>query len=311
MDMKNYLDQWDYFFIQYKASLLAFAFRMTGSLSDAEDIVQETFLECANIDPQKINNPKAWLTKICSNKGLDHLKSAYKKRELYPGTWLPDEIPESLQVWGSFVDEGSPEEAFLRAETLTTSFLLLIERLTPEERVIYLLNEVFAYSFKEIAEFLKKKEESCRKTAQRAREALLAGKIKFSTPPTDADKVIAQFFTLAKSGDIQGLTEMLAPDSQLWGDGGGKVRAAGFIDELPAIIEFLRSLVTSDVFRLPSYQIEYHQVNSRPGIVISKKIDSGLWIFDTILSFEFFDKKIARIYAQRNPDKLASLLAIA
>ena len=133
MNKSNFLSAWEPRLLQHKQYLIAFAFRMTGSLAEAEDIVQDTFIECAYVDPLTIDNHKAWLTRVCSNKGLDHLKSAYKKRVTYPGVWLPDAIPESLEL----ADE------FELAESATTSFLLLAEKLSPEERVVYLLFEVF------------------------------------------------------------------------------------------------------------------------------------------------------------------------
>src|SRR6185295_14870114 len=171
---ENYHNDWESDWKQYRPFLISFAFRMTGSLSEAEDLVQDTFLECARIPRSEIKNPKSWLTKICANKGIDHLKSAYKKRETYPGTWLPDVIPDSLQIWTSLHESESPEENLIASESITTSFLLLVERLTPEERAVYLLSEVFEYSFREISTFLEKSEDACRKTAQRARAAVLS-----------------------------------------------------------------------------------------------------------------------------------------
>src|SRR5436309_10745350 len=134
---ENHLSEWENLSTQYRTYLISFAFRMTGSLSEAEDLVQETFMECARVSPSEIKNPKSWLTKICANKGIDHLKSAYKKRETYPGPWLPDVIPDSLQIWTSLHDSESPEKNLIASESLSTSFLLLVERLTPEERAVY------------------------------------------------------------------------------------------------------------------------------------------------------------------------------
>src|SRR3954465_640983 len=151
---ENHLSEWESLWTQYRTYLISFAFRMTGSLSEAEDLVQETFIECARVSPSEIQNPKSWLTKICANKGIDHLKSAYKRRETYPGTWLPDAIPDSLQVWSNLHGSETPEKTLINSETLTTSFLLLAERLTPEERAVYLLSEVFEYSYREIAALL-------------------------------------------------------------------------------------------------------------------------------------------------------------
>lgn len=302
---------WDALFIQYQPYLVSVAFRMTGSLSEAEDLVQETFLECARFDISEIQNPKAWLTKVCSNKALDHLKSASKKREVYPGVWLPDELPESLQMWRHLTDEAdSPEKKMILAESLTTSFLLLMETLTPEERVVYLLKEIFDYSCKEIGEFLGKSEEACRKMAQRARSSVTSKEKRFSPPPHQAEKIVMHFFNLAKNGEIKELTELFAPDSELWGDGGGEVRVAGFIKGTENISKFYQAMAASQIYTSPNFKVEFHQVNSRPGLVISKRLPTGLWTFETILSFEFENEKIARIYAQRSPLKLKALSAI-
>ncbi|HKP95289.1 MAG TPA: sigma-70 family RNA polymerase sigma factor [Fibrobacteria bacterium] len=297
---------WDGLFIQYRPFLVSFAFRIMGSLSEAEDLVQETFLECARFAPSEINNHKAWLTKVCSNKSLDHLKSAYKKRELYPGNWLPDQVPERLQVWHHLANEDLPENKVMQSEGLTTSFLLMAERLTPEERVVYLLKEAFGYPYKEIGEFLGKNEAACRKTAQRAREALDSGK-KFGDPPRGAEKLIAEFFALAKQGDAKKLAQMLASGSKLWGDGGGKVAAAGFIQGADRIARYFIMLAGLPEFNSDGYKVEFHRVNSRPGMVISRQLPSGLWAFDTVTSFEFENDKITRIYGQRNPEKLDAL----
>src|SRR5436189_68055 len=132
----NHLAAWEETWKQYRPFLISFAYRLTGSLSEAEDLVQETFLECAAVHLPEINTPKSWLTRVCANKGIDHLKSAYKRRETYPGTWLPDVIPDSLQVWSNLQGSPSPETKLIASESLTTSFLLLVERLTPEERAV-------------------------------------------------------------------------------------------------------------------------------------------------------------------------------
>jgi len=304
----NYLNAWESDWKQYRPFLISFAFRMTGSLSEAEDLVQDTFLECAGVPRSEIRNAKSWLTKICANKGIDRLKSAYKKRETYPGTWLPDVIPDSLQIWASLQGGESPEKALIASESLTTSFLLLAERLTPEERAVYLLSEVFEYSFKEISTFLEKSEEACRKTAQRARAAVLSAP-RFVANSVDSTNLIARFFESAKKGDRSSLMELLSDESEFWSDGGGKVPAAKTIlTEPTTIAAFFAGLGSSNAFASGDFKLDFTPVSSRPGLVISRKLPSGLWGFETIFSFEIRDQRIARIYAQRNPEKLQALL---
>ena len=305
---ENYFSAWEWDWRQYRPFLISFAFRMTGSLSEAEDLVQDTFLECARVPRSEIKNPKSWLAKICANKGIDHLKSAYKKRETYPGPWLPDVIPDSLQIWSSLRDSESPEKNLIASESLTTSFLLLAERLTPEERAVYLLSEVFEYSFKEIATFLEKSEGACRKTAQRARAAVLSAP-RFAPYSPDSTNLIARFFECAKNGDKSSLVELLSDESEFWSDGGGKVPAAkAILTEQTKIAAFFAGLGSSNAFVSGDFKLDFTPVSSRPGLVISRRLPSGLWSFETIFSFEIQDKRIARIYAQRNPDKLKALL---
>ena len=304
----NYLSAWEEDWNQHRRFLIAFAFRMTGSLSEAEDLVQDTFLECAHVPRARINNPKAWLTKICANKAIDYLKSASKKREAYPGTWLPDVIPDSLQIWTSLQGGESPEQHLIAFESLTTSFLLLAERLTPEERAVYLLSEVFEYPFKEIAGYLEKSEGACRKTAQRARSAMLSAP-RFVPPAPDSTRLIARFFECAKNGDKSSLAELLSDESEFWSDGGGKVPAAKTVlADKSKIAVFFAALGASQAFVPVDFKLDFTRVSSRPGLIISRRLPSGLWGFEIIFSFEIKDDRIVRIYAQRNPDKLKSLL---
>jgi RNA polymerase sigma-70 factor (ECF subfamily) len=305
---ENYLSEWESLWKQHRPFLISFAFRMTGSLSEAEDLIQETFLECARTPPSEIKNPKSWLARICANKAIDHLKSAYKRRETYPGTWLPDIVPDSLQVWSNLTPSDSPEKSLLASESLTTSFLLLVERLTPEERAVYLLSEVFDYSYKQIAAFMQKSVEACRKTAQRARKAV-ASAPKFQSNSSESVRVIERFFESAKNSDEAALVALLSDESEFWSDGGGKVPAAKTVlTEKEKIAAFFAALGKSNAFIPADYKLDFARVNSRPGVVISKRLASGLWTLETSFAFELIDNKIARIYAQRNPAKLSALL---
>src|SRR6185312_4978709 len=233
------------------------------------------------------------------NKGLDHLKSAYKKRETYSGPWLPDAIPDSLQIWSNLMEGDSQETKLMLAESLTTSFLLLIERLSPEERVVYLLGDVLDYPFKEIAGFLDKTETACRKIAQRARKAIAVARPKFKklTGETQAEslKVIENFFSAAKRGDVSAVMELLADGAQFWSDGGGKVAAAPRVFcERIQIANFWVHIVSTPTFKAADFKIETHRVNGMPGLVISRQVTPATWVLDTILSFEF-DEMTGRI----------------
>lgn len=298
---------WEQIFIQHRPYLLSLGFRMTGSLAEAEDIVQDTFVASLSTDPSEIQNHRAWLTRVCSNKALDHLKLAHKKRETYVGVWLPDAVPDSYQFWGNLEDPSLPGDELLRKESLTMSFLLLLQKLSPEERVVYLLNEVFAYSLKEISEFLQKTEEAIKKISQRARKAFDNEK-RFRNDGPESERVISKFFELAKTGNAEALAGMLSPDSEFWPDSGGKVPTASksVIADIVRTSRFFAGIWSSKPFLSDSIKWEQHLVNGRPGLIVSSQTESG-WKIDTILSFEVEDGKITRIYSQRNPDKLQVL----
>ena len=224
---------------------------------------------------------------------------------------MPDVIPDSLQVWGSLHESASPEKTLITSESLTTSFLLLAERLTPDERAVYLLSEVFEYSFKEISAFLDKSEDACRKTAQRARLAVLSAP-RFAANSPDSTRLISRFFESAKNGDNESLVALLSKESEFWSDGGGKVAAAKTVlKEKTKIAAFFAWLGTSNAFVLSDFKLDFTQVSSRPGLIVSRRLPSGLWTFETIFSFEILDGTIARIYAQRNPDKLKAIESVA
>ena len=301
--MKTYINNWETSFITHRPYLVSFAYRMTGSLAEAEELVQETFISCAEVNPDEIINHKSFLTKVCSNKSLDHLKSAYKRRETYVGTWLPDAIPDSFHKF---------ENTLELSESLKTTFLLLIEKLSPEERVVYILNEVFEYSFSEIAEFLNKSIEALRKIAQRARTAVASEKIKYDSSSALAQNLIVDFFEIVKRQDKTSLMKLLADDSEFWSDGGGKVTAVKVVmKDIEQIVRFFTSDVISGIYNSDKLKIESGLVNSLPGLMISRQLENGSWIFDTIMSFEVKDGKIAKIYSQRNPDKLNALIGVS
>lgn len=298
MEKQNYLQDWEKLFIEYRTYLISFGFRMTGSLTEAEDIVQDAFIACAETNPLDVKNPKAWLTKIVSNRSLDHLKSASAKRTEYVGVWLPDAIPDTFQI----------DSELLNRESLTTSFLLLLQKLSPEERVVYLLSDIFEYSFYEISEFLQKSEDSCKKIAQRARKAF-ENKTRFAYSK-DTENLVVRFFERAKAGDANALDSMLAPGSEFWADGGGKVSVASgeVITDRNRITKFFSGLWSAPALNSPDVRQEYRVVNSLPGLVVSRRQENDEWKFDTIISFEFDGNQILRIFVQRNPDKLSALL---
>ena len=306
--MKENSDSIENIYQSLRPQLIAICFRMLGSLAEAEEIVQDSFVEFQKADRSEIKSAKAWLIRVCSNKAINLLKSAYKNRESYTGPWLPDEIPEGLAPWHERESASSQEHKIILAESLTTSFLLILETLTPEQRAVYLLNEIFDYSFKEVADFLNKEVAACRKIGQRARDAIEKKKRRFSDPPTEARETILKLYEFATNGDREGIKSILSDECELWGDGGGKVFSSGLVTDLESAIDFFEKLGASEAFQSNKYRLVFSQVNSRPGVVVSRKTDSEKWIIDTVISYEFDQDQIVRVYVQRNPDKLSSLL---
>lgn len=273
-------------------------------------MVQDTFISCAETDPEKIENHRAWLTKVCARKSLDLLKSAHKNREMYPGVWLPDAVPDLFQYWGNLEEGVSPEKTMLNRESFTTSSLLMLQKLSPEERVTWIMSDIFDYTFREISEILSKSEDACKKLAQRARDAFHSEK-RFMPFSEENLNVVKKFYDVAKTGDAEELKKMFAVGAEMWSDGGGKVAVASkqVITDLTRMARFIAGIWSSHVINNPSVKLEYITVNSMPGQIVSRQGEDGSWFLETVTSFEIVDGKIARIYSQRNPDKLANILS--
>lgn len=309
MVMENHLAAWETHFTKHRPFLLSFSYRLTGSLSEAEDMVQEAFIACAETDPETVSNHRSWLTKVCANKSLDLLKSAAKKRETYPGVWLPDAVPDVFQYWGNIEEGITPEKKLLNEESFTTSALIMIQKLTPEERVVWMLSDILDYSFLEISQLLKKSEEACKKTAQRARQGIESFR-RNNLYSEQNMTVIRRFYELASTGDAEGLEAMFAPDAELWSDGGGKVSVAStkVLSDVKRMAKFIAGIWSAPFMNAENVKQEFAVVNRMAGQVISRQTPQGDWMLETVTSIEVVDGKIARIYSQRNPDKLKSLL---
>ena len=294
---------WQDCYIKQRRFLISYAYRMTGSLADAEDIVQDTVADCLQHNFASINNPAGWMTRVCSHKALDLIKSAQQKRNQYIGTWLPDMIPDNLNL--ATVENNQIDQA----DSLRIPFLVLLQRLNPVERAVFLLKDVFSYPFKEIAALLDKSEAACRKIAERARATIRQNDQDTAKPPFGSEALIQQFFQAAQMGDQHTLETLLAPDSQFFSDGGGKVTAASMIFSGLAIATFFSGLSSSPVFAGP-YKLETLWINQRPGLIISVLGADGTLQIDTIMTFEIWEEKIVQIFAQRNPDKLQMISAM-
>lgn len=293
MKEENSIKQFDL----YRGFLISVSYRMLGSFSEAEDIVQDVAIEWLRTDTEIIENPKAWLLRVTTNKALDALKRAYKSREVYTGTWLPEVLPDSLITWDDTVQH---------KESLHTSFLILLENLKPKERAVFILREVVEYSFKEIAEFVGITEANSRKIFERASQKISSKKETFDKYDHNSLDLIRTFFDASCKGDKNIIKELLAPDSEFWSDGGGKVSAVRVvIYEAQKIIRFFINIFSTNNEQSSKFKYEATFVNHLPGLILSRLDEKGLWHIETIFSFELKNGIISKIYAQRDPDKLS------
>src|SRR2546429_1668588 len=196
--------------------LFSIAYRMVSGVSEAEDIVQEAFLRIhrAEADGTKVDSPKAYLSAVVTRLSIDHLKSARARREQYVGQWLPEPL-----LTDSAPDAAAQAET---ADSLSMAFLVLLESLTPVERAVFLLPEVFDYDYAEIAKIVRRSEDNCRQPYVRARRHIDEGRPRFEASREQRDELARRFFAAAQLGDTKALVEMLAADVVVYGDGGGK-----------------------------------------------------------------------------------------
>jgi RNA polymerase sigma factor (sigma-70 family) len=281
-------------FEQARPRLMGLAYRILGSVAEAEDAVQDTSLKWLAADQSSIANPAAWLTTVCTRRCLDVLKSAQHARVDYVGTWLPE--PLHTQT-----GEVSPEDALDLAGSLSTAFLLLLERLTPKERAAYLLHEIFDRPYEEIGSALSVSEPACRKLVSRARASVSAGKQRFAPSPENQKGLLQAFQAAISTGDTAELSSLLSTDVQLAADGGGKVIAARSIiygkDKVLRFIERALCVAWGDD------GTAFNELNGQHALVYG-----DLSAPTSTVSFELGEKgKIERIYIMRNPDKLAAI----
>ena len=204
-------------FEEHRQLLFGIAYRMLGAVADAEDMVQNTFLRWQGARHTEVKSPRAWLTTVITRLCINHLKSARVQREKYVGPWLPEPM----------VTEFEPErlENTKLADSLSLAFLVLLESLTPTERAVFVLREVFNYEFSEIGPIVEKSEANCRQILTRARKQVEERRPRFDASPEDAERLIHQFGLAVRTGNIEELLNMLAEDVIFVSDGGGKARA--------------------------------------------------------------------------------------
>lgn len=290
-------------FEPHRRRLLGLAYRMLGSMAEAEDAVQEAYLRWHDTDRDNVEEPRAFLmtttTRIC----LDVLKSARMKREEYVGPWLPDPVTDTASL--------APDAQTELAEDLSVALLLALDRLSPLERAAFLLHDVFDYSFAQVAAALGRNEAACRQLASRARarvrEARPQGVTRAPHVSTSIDpkheKLLTAFIGAARSGDIETLTRLLASDARLVTDSGGKVPAAlNVIEGADRTAAFLAGVARKGW--TDQMSVRFQMVNGLPGMLLS--VPDGLM---QTSAFEFDGDLVTAIYVVRNPDKLKHLAA--
>ncbi|HHK5613477.1 TPA: sigma-70 family RNA polymerase sigma factor [Bacillus paranthracis] len=276
----------------YQPLLFSLAYRILGSVMDAEDIVHDVFISLNKIeDVQSIENMKAYLCKMVTNRSIDKLRSAAHKRNVYVGMWLPEPFVEETD---------DPSESFVMKESISTAYLLLLQQLFEVERVVFILREVFDYEYEEIASIVDRSSANCRKIFQRARKSILdkPKQSKLSTKQMAA--YVEKFVSSLQCGDAQGMLEVLKTDAILKADGGGKVTTA--IHPIYSADRIIR-LFSGIRSKFPSaYNVDYKIVNGAPGVIVKVKNKVTY-----VLSFTFENEKISNIYMMVNPEKLMHL----
>jgi RNA polymerase sigma-70 factor (ECF subfamily) len=279
-------------FAQARPRLLRLAYSELGDLGEAEDVVQEAWLRLERTGADRIEDLDAWLTTVVARLALDTLRSARVRREAYVGPWLPEPL---------VTDSGpGPDETAELADSVSLAFLVLLEELTPVERAVFLLREVFGYDYAAVAATVGKSEDNCRQLVVRARQRLAARRTRFEADSAHGRELTARFLSACMTGDLEGLLGMLADDVVLWSDGGGKVAAARRpVAGRDKVGRFLLGIAEKGA---GDYEGRLVAVNGQPGAVFGR--DGRV---DYAFSLDVLDGQVVGVRIVANPDKLAHL----
>lgn len=275
---------------QERPRLFGIAYRMLGSVTEAEDAVQEAFTRLAATDG--VDEPAAWLTRVVTNVCIDRLRSAQRQRETYVGPWLPEPL---------VTEDHDPADLVGTAESLTLAFLVVLERLSPLQRAVFLLHDVFGYTHVEVASMLDRSPAAVRKQASRARAQLTGGTVRSASPPDEGMAVTRAFLAACEGGDLQVLMDLLAPEVVLTSDGGGAVTAARRpvrgADRVAAFVLGLARMGN----RESGWETHPSHVNGGPGVLVTH--DGTV---DSVFALTVEDGRVVSVQVVRNPAKLAA-----
>jgi RNA polymerase sigma-70 factor (TIGR02957 family) len=273
--------------------LFSIAYRMTGSVAEAEDLVQEAFFRMGRAEQSgvTVESPKAYLTTTITRLAINHLRSARARRESYVGTWLPEPVVADLHE--------SPEQMAELSDSLSMAFLLLLESLSPVERAVFLLREVFDYPYEDIAQVVDKSEANCRQIFVRARQHIGTQRARYEASPAKSEALVRSFLAAARDGDLDQLVDLLAADAAFYGDGGGKATST------PRPIfgrDHVATLIVGIFERANRLGITMEPVlvNGGPGVITHDAQGKVV----SVLSLEVLDGVVQSIRGIVNPDKL-------
>ncbi|MCR9214532.1 MAG: RNA polymerase sigma factor SigJ [Proteobacteria bacterium] len=282
-------------FEQARPTLTGLAYRITGSYAEAEDVVQDVYFSWRTLDHSTISNPRSWLVTACTRKAIDSLRAARNSRTEYIGPWLPEPLQTDYL--------SGPDSSLLLSESVTTAFLVVMERLSPKERAAFILREVFEQDYCQVAESLGVSEAACRKLVSRAKTNVKDQPKKTQPPPERQDEIIAAFNAAVRTGDTGRLTELISDDIVLKADGGGKVIAVRRpLEGRTTVLKF----TTKVLFRAWAEQsVRTVEFNASRALLIEKDdVPTAL----VTLAYDEFEK-LCDIFIVRNPDKLAHVKA--
>ncbi len=273
--------------------LTRLAYRMLGSLPDADDVVQDAYLRWSAEDRAAVKSPRAYLSAVVTRLCIDRRQSIEERKKTYIGPWLPDPVVES--------GRSDPSDRLETAESVSMALLLVLESLSPVERAAYLLRRIFDYGYDEIGEILGRSEVNCRQLVSRAEQQIQSRRPRFEPRPDEAERLTAAFLEACSSGDMTSLVNVLATDAVLYSDSGGKVPAA-----LAPIIgaDRIARLFLGLLRKAPAgLELRGIRVNGQPGLLV---LVNGQII--QVMTFDILEGRIATVFVVRNPDKLARII---